>query len=129
LEHFKKLQRNLEFHQNKCHPGNVPDMMRPCARPLTSGPRGWSTGQTPCLAGPTLQPLAGQLHGDTVQEAVIGNSKPKVGGGQTLWPPGHVARPIGHHLASYRLNQVGNPFLDPYKYPSTGGNQYTTLYL
>jgi hypothetical protein len=26
---------------------------------------------------------------------------------------------------SYRLNQVGNPTLDPYKYPSTGGNQNT----
>jgi hypothetical protein len=28
-------------------------------------------------------------------------------------------------MASYRLNQVGNPTLDPYKYPSTGGNQNT----
>jgi hypothetical protein len=44
------------------------------------------------------------------------------GGGRTTWPAGHVARPAGHHLASYQLNQVGNPSLDPYKYPSTGGN-------
>jgi hypothetical protein len=28
LEHFKKLLGNLEFHQNKCHPGGVPDMRR-----------------------------------------------------------------------------------------------------
>jgi hypothetical protein len=25
LEHFKKLQGHLEFHENKCHPGGVPD--------------------------------------------------------------------------------------------------------
>jgi hypothetical protein len=33
------------------------------------------------------------------------------------WPAFHVARPVGHHLACYQLNQVGNPSLDPYKYP------------
>jgi hypothetical protein len=38
---------------------------------------------------------------------------------------GHVARPAGKHLATYRLNQVGNPTLDPYKYHSTGGNHNT----
>jgi hypothetical protein len=68
-------------------------------RPLTSEPKGWP-------AGPTLQPLAGSLHGDTLQEVVEGNPKLKA----------------GHHLVCYRLNQVGNPFLDPYKYPPTGGN-------
>jgi hypothetical protein len=72
-------------------------------RPLTSGPRGWP-------AGPTLQPLMGWLHGDTLQDVVEGNPKPKVGGGQSPWP-------AGHHLACYRLNQVGNPSLDPFKYP------------
>jgi hypothetical protein len=54
-------------------------------RSLTSGPKGW-------LAGPTLQPLMGQLHGDTLQEVVTGNLKTEVGGGQTLWLPSHVAR-------------------------------------
>jgi hypothetical protein len=49
----------------------------------------------------------------------------KVSGGQTTWPDGHVARPTSHHLKSYQLNQVSNPSLDPYKYPSTGGNQNT----
>jgi hypothetical protein len=43
-------------------------------RPLTSGPRGWP-------AGPTLQPLACWLCGDTLQEAVEGNPKLKVCGG------------------------------------------------
>jgi hypothetical protein len=49
----------------------------------------------------------------------------KVSGGRTTWPAGHVARPTDHHLAAYQLNQVGNPYLDPYKYPSIGGNQNT----
>jgi hypothetical protein len=43
-------------------------------RQLTSGPKVWS-------AGPTLQPLAGRLHDDTLQEAVTRNPKLKVGGG------------------------------------------------
>jgi hypothetical protein len=50
-------------------------------RPLTSGPRGWLAGQTPWPASLTLQPLAGWLRGDTLQEAVEGNPKLKVGGG------------------------------------------------
>jgi hypothetical protein len=70
-------------------------------RPLTNAPMGWPAGQTPWLAGCTLQPLMGWLHGDTLQEAVIGNTKPNVGGGQTSWLPSHVARPVGHHLATY----------------------------
>jgi hypothetical protein len=49
----------------------------------------------------------------------------KVGGGRTTWLIDHMARPASHHLASYRLNQVGNPSMDPYKYPSTSGNQKT----
>jgi hypothetical protein len=65
-------------------------------RPLTSWPRGWP-------AGPTLQPLLGWLRGDTLQEAVEGNPKLKVGGGRTPWPAGHMARPAGHHLVCYRL--------------------------
>jgi hypothetical protein len=41
---------------------------------------------------------------------VEGNPKLKVGGGRTPWP-------AGYHLACHRLNQVGNPSLEPYKYP------------
>jgi hypothetical protein len=86
-------------------------------RPLTSGPRGRPVGQTPWLASPTLQPLTGWLCGDTLQEVVEGNPKLKVGGGRTPWSAGHMARPVDHHLACYRLNQFGNLSLDPYKYP------------
>jgi hypothetical protein len=49
----------------------------------------------------------------------------KVGGGRTTWPVGHVARPVDHHLASYRLNQVSNLSLDHYQYRFTSGNQNT----
>jgi hypothetical protein len=77
-------------------------------RPLNSGPSRWP-------AGPTLQPLVGWLRGDTLEEAVEGNAKLKVGRGRTPWPVGHVARLAGHHLACYLLNQVGNPSLEPYK--------------
>jgi hypothetical protein len=90
--------------------------------PLTSGPRGW-----PVV--PTLQPLTGFLHGHALQEAVIRNPKLKVGGSRIRWPLGHVARPTGQHLAHYRLSQVGNSSLDPYKYPPANGIQDTTLYL
>jgi hypothetical protein len=34
----------------------------------------------------------------------------KVCGGRTTWPASHMARQVRHHLASYELNQVGNPF-------------------
>jgi hypothetical protein len=49
----------------------------------------------------------------------------KVGGGRTTWSTGHVAWLAGHHLVSYRLNQVVNPSLDPDKSSSIGGNQNT----
>jgi hypothetical protein len=45
-------------------------------RPLTSGPKGWTTG-------PTLQPFTSLLHGHALQEAVIRNPKLEVGGSQT----------------------------------------------
>jgi hypothetical protein len=105
-----------------CHPRVYLTQGGSVQRLLTSGPRGWPAGQTPWLAGPTLQPLVGWLRSDTLQEVVVGNPKLKVGGGQTPWP-------THHHMACYRLNQVGNPSLDPYKYPLTGGNQNNTLYL
>jgi hypothetical protein len=83
-------------------------------RPLTSGLRGWLVGQVLCLFGPWLRARVSTQEGED-----------QGGGGRTTWPAGQVARPTGHHLASYQLNQVGNPSLDPYKYHSTGGNQNT----
>jgi hypothetical protein len=90
-------------------------------RPLTSGPRRWPAGKTPCPVGPTLQPRASWLHGHALQEAVTRNPKLEVGGSQTRWPPSHVARSACQHLACYQLNQVGNSLLDPYKYHPADG--------
>jgi hypothetical protein len=48
LEHFKKLQGNLEFHQNKCLPRGVPDMRRQCAKAAdqwAQGVAGWPNPQ------------------------------------------------------------------------------------
>jgi hypothetical protein len=53
----------------------------------------------------------------------------KVGGDQAPWSVGHVARPVGYYLVCFQLNQVGNPALDPYKYPPIGGNQSNTIYM
>jgi hypothetical protein len=59
--------------------------------------------------------------GDALQEAVEGNLRPGVGGSRAPWVVGHVARPAGQHLASYRLNQVSNCSGDSYKYPPADG--------
>jgi hypothetical protein len=44
----------------------------------------------------------------------------KVGGGQTHWPAGDVARLAYHHLVSYHLDQVSGAPPWHYKYPPTG---------
>jgi hypothetical protein len=44
----------------------------------------------------------------------------KVGGGQTHWLAGQVASPVGHHLATNCLGQVGGAPPWPYKYPPIG---------
>jgi hypothetical protein len=49
----------------------------------------------------------------------------KVSGDRITWLAAHMARPTGYHLVSYQLNQVSNPSLDSYKYPSTSGNHNT----
>jgi hypothetical protein len=45
LEHFKKSQGNLEFHQNKYHPRDVRDMRRQCTKATDQWPRGWLADQ------------------------------------------------------------------------------------
>jgi hypothetical protein len=87
-------------------------------RPLTSGPRVWLVSQIPWPAGQVLCQFGSWLRAHVSTREREGQG----GGGQTTWPAGHVARRAGHHLVSYRLNRVGNSSLDPYEYPSTGGN-------
>jgi hypothetical protein len=78
LKHFKKLQGNLEFHQNKTHPGGVPDMRRQCEK---AADQWW-------------------LYGDTLQEAIEENPILKVNGGQSLWSTGHM---IGRSAATWHV--------------------------
>jgi hypothetical protein len=54
-------------------------------RPLTCRPSGWPAGQTPWLAGPTLQPPVSFFGGDALQEVVEWNSRLGVGGGRDPW--------------------------------------------
>jgi hypothetical protein len=128
LECFKKLQENVDFYQNKCHPRNAPDTRRLCAKATDMWAQ-WVAGQTLWLACPTLQPHVSFLGGDTLQEEVGWNPRPAVGGGHAPWLAGHVARPAGQHLARYRINQVSNFSWDTYKYPHANGihTQHTLL--
>jgi hypothetical protein len=104
-------------------------MRRQCAKATDQ----WAqrvAGRPNSLAGrPHFSYSHGLLHGHALQEAVTRNPKLEVCGSRTRWPPDHVARPTDQHLACYRLNQVGNFPLHPYKYPPADGIQDTTLYL
>jgi hypothetical protein len=113
LEHFKKLQGNLEFHQNKCRPGDVPDTRRQCAKAANQ----WAQG----VPGRPAKFYVGLAHGfmhTCLHEKGKTKAVEKVSGGRTTWL-------AGHHLVSYRHNQVDKPSMDPNKYPSTSGNQNT----
>jgi hypothetical protein len=98
-------------------------------RPLMCGPIGWPASQTPWQAGPTLEPPVSFLGGDALQEVIEWNLRPELSGGHAPWPAGHVARPASQHLASYRLNQVGNCSWESYKYPLPMEFTHTTMYL
>jgi hypothetical protein len=126
LEHFKK-----NWNSTKISVTTRMHLTRGgCVQsPLTSGPRRWSTGQTPWLAGPILLPLVGLLHGHALQEAVTRNPKLKVSGSRTRWSAGHMASSVGHHLAPNQpLQVIGGP-IHPYKCPPHGESRDTTLYL
>jgi hypothetical protein len=125
LENFKKLQGNVEFYQNKCHPGNAPNTRRPCAKATDV----WAQWVAGWPVNPTFQPPMSFHGGDAPQEIVEWNLRPGVGGGWAPWLADHVARLAGQHLANYRLNQVGSCSWDSYKYPTADGIQNTTLYV
>jgi hypothetical protein len=55
-------------------------------RPLMCGPNGWPAGQNPWPTDPTLYPLMSFLSGDTLQNAVERNLRPRVSGGYAPWP-------------------------------------------
>jgi hypothetical protein len=94
-------------------------------RPLASGPWGWPVVQIPWPVGQVLCRFGSRLRAHVSTREGEGQDGEKVSGCRTTWLTGHMARPVGHHMVSYQLNQVGKPSLDPYKYPSTGGNWNT----
>jgi hypothetical protein len=84
-------------------------------RSLTSGPRGSAKSlgrSTSFRVGSNQNFLDTCLYEKGKAMAVE-----KVGGGRTHWPAGHVARLVGHHLASCHLGQVSGTPPWPYKYP------------
>jgi hypothetical protein len=96
LEHFKKLQGNLEFHQNKCHPRDLNDTRRQCAKAADQ----WAQG----VAGRSARFYVGLDRGfvhTCLHKKAKAKAVEKVGGGRTTWLAGHVARPTDHHLVSY----------------------------
>jgi hypothetical protein len=119
LEHFKKSQENLEFHQNKCHPEDVPDMRRQCAKATDQWAQGVAGRPANFYVGSDKNFVDTCLHEKGKAKAVK-----KVDGGQTHWPASHMAWPPGLHLVCYRLGQVSGALPWPYKYPPPyGGNE------
>jgi hypothetical protein len=82
-------------------------------RPLTNGPRGWPTGQSPSQPARFYVGLVRNFVHTCLHVKGKAKAVGKVGGGRTTWLTSQVARPVGHHFVSYRLNQVGNPLLGP----------------
>jgi hypothetical protein len=79
-------------------------------RPLTRGHRGWTANQTPWPTDPTLQPLTCLLREHALQEAVTRNPKLEVGGSQTRWLAGHVARPANTWCVTDLIKSVTPPW-------------------
>jgi hypothetical protein len=50
-------------------------------------------------------------------------------GSRSTRSAGHLARPAGYHLASYRLGQVDGAPPRPYKYPLQWKSEHTHHYL
>jgi hypothetical protein len=90
--------------------------------PLTSGPRGGQPAKSlDCLAMFYVGLARGFVH-TCLHEKGKAKAVVKVSGSQNTWLASHVARLADQHLVSYQLNQVSNPSLAPYKYPSIGAN-------
>jgi hypothetical protein len=90
LEHFKKLQGKLEFHQNKCHHGNAPDMRRQCAKATDQSAPG-VVGRPNSLSGwPTFVACRGFASRPALHEAVTRNPKLEVSGSWTRWLAGRT---------------------------------------
>jgi hypothetical protein len=93
--------------------------------PGPNGPRGRPAGPTPWLASrpnslagwPGLKPFWPMASWTCLHLKRKAMAVEKGSGGRSTRPAGHVARPAGQHLVSYRLSQVGGAPPQPYKYP------------
>jgi hypothetical protein len=82
-------------------------------RPLTSTPRGGRPAKSPSRSARFYVNLARGFVHTCLHKKGKAKAVEKVSGGQITWSASHVARPAGHHLVSYQLNQDGNPSSDP----------------
>jgi hypothetical protein len=121
LKHFKKLQGNDEFYQNKCHPRNAPNTRRPCAkatdvwakwvtsRPNSPGSPPWPRGEL-CLPGFSAQfPLwsSPPLHVRCYRSSLKSSSTPS----SKRTPPRATA--LSRHPASQSTATVSEPSQPP----------------
>jgi hypothetical protein len=110
--------------QNHYHHGGVFDTWTKSVKPQDE----WAQR----LAGRT-NPLAGRP-GLKCSPLLCGHvstqeDEDQGGGSRSTWSAGDMARPVGHHLASYRISQVGGAPQCPINTPSGGNkNIHTTLW-
>jgi hypothetical protein len=91
LEHFKNLQENFEFHQNKYHPGMYLTRGGSVQRPLTNGPSGVAGRPNPMSGRPSFMSVW-----PTASLTRVYTRRGGQGGGESWLRPLHLAdRPCG----------------------------------
>jgi hypothetical protein len=102
LEHFKNLQGNLEFHKNKCHLRDVPDMRRQCAKATDQwGPGGCQLAKSPGWLARFYVGLARSFMVTCLHEKGKAKAVEEVGRGLSIRLAGQVAWLTGLHLVTY----------------------------
>jgi hypothetical protein len=98
LDHFKKLQGNLEFHQNKCHPGDVPNMRRQCAKTIDS----WSQGVACQLGFLSVWPAA------SCTRVYMRRGRPR------RWRKSVETKPHGRSATTWRVTDLIKSVIPPW---------------
>jgi hypothetical protein len=86
LEHFKKLQGNLEFHKNKSHLGDVPDMRRQRAKGANQGEKLYRDADERESFGAEAPVPTGRLHALLGHLGITSASRYKIKGVLCLGP-------------------------------------------
>jgi hypothetical protein len=94
-------------------------------RPLTSGPGGSRQAKSLCWPASFWVSLDQNFLDKCLHEKGKVMAVEKVGGGQTHWPVGRVARVASCHLVSYCLSQVFRAPPWPHKYHPTSESWHT----